>query len=702
MGTAKFKIGNEELILETGRMAKQANGSVFAKYGGSAVSATVCCSSTAMEGMDFVPLSVDYNERYYAAGKIPGGFLKREARPKDKEILVSRLIDRPMRPLFSKAFGREIQVVPMTVSTDQVNPPDMVGMIAAYAAVMISDIPFNGPVAAVRIANIDGKMVVNPTFEQMEKAIMDIVVAGTNDGICMVEGGGHEVSEELMLEAIVEAEKVLKDLCAFLTEFQNEFGKEKLPLVEPSIEFPLAETIRDEVYEDVKKALFVNDKFGRHDAVRDIKKATKEKYQDQISEEQENLFAKTFNDIERDILRSSILKDNTRCDGRKCDEIRTITCENRVLERAHGSALFTRGETQSLGVTTLGTVFDEQIMDDIDGDRRSNFMLHYNFPPYSVGETGRLGTGRREIGHGHLAFRALEPVLPAKDNFPYTIRVVSEILESNGSSSQATICSGTLSLLDAGVPIQRPVAGIAMGLISDGSDFEVLSDILGEEDHIGDMDFKVAGSEKGITAFQMDIKISGISIEIMTKALKQAHDGRLHILNEMGKCLSEPTKEISEFAPRIINFKVEQDKIGMIIGPGGKNIKAISEKSGGKVNIDEDGMVTIFSKDSKGAELAESIIKGMVAEPEVGTVYEGTVKKIMDFGAFVEFLPGKEGLCHISKISKERIEDINTVLKEGQTVSVRLIEVDRMGRSNLSIVDADNPNWKSRAPRKDK
>lgn len=696
MEIAKLQIGSEELILETGKMAKQANGSVLARYGGSSVIATVCCGSEAQEGLDFVPLSVDYNERYYAAGKIPGGFLKREARPKDKEILVSRLIDRPMRPLFYKEFGREIQVVPMTLATDQINPPDVVGMIASFAAVMISDIPFNGPVASVRMASVKGEMVVNPTFIQLEESEMDIIVAGTEDGICMVEGGGKEVSEELMLQAISQAEGEIKKICNFLKEFAAKVGKEKLGFPKAPEPLELTEQVKAEIAPLMKTALFTEGKDARHQAVRDIKNEYYEKYKDQIPEGKEKLFYGIFDAVERDILRNSILDDDKRCDGRKGSDIRAISCEVSMFESTHGSALFTRGETQSLGTTTLGTVFDEQIMDDIDGDRRSNFMLHYNFPPYSVGETGRLGTGRREIGHGHLALRAVEGVLPPKDVFPYTIRVVSEILESNGSSSQATVCSASLSLLDAGVPLKKPVAGIAMGLISEGDRFKVLSDILGEEDHMGDMDFKVAGSEDGITAFQMDIKIPGVSVEVMTQALEQAKTGRLHILGEMNKVISEPSEQISANAPKISTFKVDQEKIGLIIGPGGKTIKSISEKSGAKVNIEEDGTVTIFSKERKGAEMAESFIQGLIQEPEVGKIYMGTVKRIMDFGAFVEILPGKEGLCHISKITKDRLEDIRTVLKEEQEVEVRLIEVDRMGRLNLSIVDAQDPNWKPR------
>ncbi len=697
METFKFRIGDEDLILETGKIARQANGAVIAKYAGSAVMATVCCGSESVEGLDYVPLSVDYNERYYAAGKIPGGFLKREARPKDKEILVSRLIDRPMRPLFYKEFGREIQVVPMTISTDQIHTPDVVGMIASFAAVMISDIPFNGPVAAVRVAYLDGEYVINPTFQQIDESDLDIIVAASDDGICMVEGGAKEVSEELMLGAIQAAEVVLKDLCAFLADMAAKCGKEKLPLTEKTIKLEKWDDLWAEAYPQMEKACFEDGKFARRYAIKAIKNDIMEKYGEEIPEDQHKLVGDLFEEMERVIIRKSIIEDDKRCDQRKHDEIRPITCEVDILQRTHGSALFTRGETQSIGVTTLGSVLDEQIMDDIDGDRRANFMLHYNFPPYSVGETGRLSTGRREIGHGHLAQRALEGVLPPKDKFPYTIRVVSEITESNGSSSQATICSGTLSLLDAGVPLKKPVAGIAMGLIKEDEKFVVLSDILGEEDHMGDMDFKVAGSEDGITAFQMDIKIPGISIEIMKTALQQALEGRKHILSIMNETISQPNADVSDFAPKVLSLKVDVDKIGLLIGPGGKNIKAMSEKSGAKINIDEDGTISIFAREKKGAEMAETMIKGMIEEPEVGRIYHGVVKRIMDFGAFVEILPGKEGLCHISKLSKERVNNVSDVLKEGQEIEVRLIEIDRMGRINLSVVDAQNPDWKPRS-----
>ncbi len=682
-----LKIGEEELILETGRMAKQANGAVFARYGGSAVIATVCCSERELDNADFVPLSVDYNEKYYAAGKIPGGFLKREGRPKDKEILVCRLIDRPIRPLFYKAFGREIQVVPTTISTDQVNPPDVLGMIAAFAAVMISDIPFQGPVSAIRIGAKDGNIIVNPTFDQIEESDLDIVVAGTDDGITMVEGGGSEVSEELMLQAIGEAEKYIQQLCDLQKELAEKAGKEKLPVPERDNSLKQEEEIRQAYTDKLRDACFVDGKHERHQAIKEVKDEAKEKYAEILTEEEMPLLSGLFSTMEREILRESIVKDKVRPDKRSPDEIREISCEVDILDRTHGSALFTRGETQALAVTTLGTVFDEQIRDDIDGDRRDHFMLHYNFPPFSVGETGRMGTGRREIGHGHLARRAIEGVLPKKEDFPYTLRVVSEVLESNGSSSQATVCGSSLALMNAGVPLKSPVAGIAMGLVKEGEETVVLSDILGEEDHLGDMDFKVAGTEKGITAFQMDIKISGVSMEIMKTALEQAHGGRKHILGIMNKTIEQP-QGMSAYAPKIFEMKIKEEKIGMLIGQGGKTVKAISEASGSRINIEEDGTVTVFSKDQETADKAVEMIKGVIEDPEVGKVYHGKVKKIMDFGAFIEIMPGREGLCHISKLSKERVNRVDDVLSVGDEVDVKLVEIDKMDRLNLSLVDA--------------
>jgi len=691
-----YKIGGEELTLETGRMAKQANGAVFAQLGGSAVIATVCCASSATEGLDFVPLTVEYNEKYYAAGKIPGGFIKRETRPKDREILVSRIIDRPMRPLFDKAFGREIQVVPTCISTDLVNPPDILGVIAASAAVHISDIPFNGPIAAVRVCLVDGEYLVNPTYDQINKAKLEIVVAGTAEGITMVEGDAEEASEEEMLGAIEVAKKPIAEICALICELRKIAGKEKLPLAPLKVELNRKAEIEAYGRELLSKALFTKVKQERQNAVAAAIRQVREKFADALTDDiQKKLFDALMEDLQYHILRSAILDRSVRVDGRGLEDIRPITCEVGVLPRTHGSALFTRGETQSLAVTTLGTVFDEQIFDDIEGDRRERFMLHYNFPPFSVGEVGRLGTGRREIGHGNLARRSILKVLPSKEKFPYTIRVVSEILESNGSSSMASICGGVLSLLQAGVPLKKPVAGIAMGLITEGDHYEryaILSDILGDEDHLGDMDFKVAGSKDGITGFQMDIKIAGVSTEILTKALQQAKRGRMHILGIMEQAMPAPAEEISEYAPKIVSLRIDVDKIGAIIGPGGKNIKALCETYGVQINVDDDGSVTIYGKNQKAAYDAKDAVLGIAEDPEVGRIYDGTVKRIMDFGAFIEILPGKEGLCHISRLSKTRVEKVTDVVHEGDKVKVKLLEVDRLGRLNLALEGALDEN----------
>ncbi|MDR0910634.1 MAG: polyribonucleotide nucleotidyltransferase [Spirochaetaceae bacterium] len=691
-----YQIAGQDLVLETDRIAKQANGAVFATYAGAAVIATVCCSSDSVEGLDYVPVTVDYNEKYYAAGKIPGGFIKRESRPKDKEILVSRLIDRPMRPLFEKSFGREIQIVPTTVSADMVNPPDILAIIAASAAVHISDIPFNGPVAGVRICCVDGELVANPTYEQIEKSTLEIVVAGTKDGITMVEGGAKEVSEDLMISALEKAQSVITDLCNLQEELRKLAGKDKLPLTESSVSLENGDAIRAEAYPKLETACFMPTKETRHDGIKAVKAEIAGKYAEQLADEaQKKLFDALFEDMQYEILRKGILDRSKRVDGRGLEDIRPITCDVGVLPRTHGSALFTRGETQSLAVTTLGTVLDEQVFDDIEGDKRENFILHYNFPPYSVGEVGRLGTGRREIGHGNLARRSLEAMVPSKDDFPYTIRVVSEIMESNGSSSMASVCGGTLSMLNAGVPMKKPVAGIAMGLITEGAHYErwaVLSDILGEEDHLGDMDFKVAGTETGITGFQMDIKIAGVTPEIMRKALDQAYRGRMHILGIMNQCISKPAEQISEFAPKVVTLKIDIDKIGALIGPGGKNVKALCEQYNCKINTEDDGTVSIFSKNSADGEAAKKAVLGIVSDPEVGIVYNGTVKRIMDFGAFVEILPGKEGLVHISKLSRQRINTVTDVLHEGQEIPVKLTEIDKMGRLNLSYIDAIDPD----------
>ena len=698
MHSVSVTINGSELVLETGRMAKQANGSVFATYGGGAVLATATCGREPVEGLDYVPLQVEYNEKYYAAGKIPGGFLKREGRPKDREILVCRLIDRPMRPLFSKKFGRDIQVVPTVVSTDNINVPDVLAMNAASAAVTISDIPFDGPIGAVRVGHVDGSLVINPTYEQLQDSIIDIVVAGTQDGITMVEGGAKQVPEDLLIDAIEMARPTIVELCRAQVELRLAAGKEKLPIPEVDESFAPADDIRTFAYPKLEEACFVKGKMTRGAAMKAIKSEAREKFAEAIGDDSKK-FGSLFDDMEQEIVRKSILGNKVRTDGRGPEDIRPITNEVSVLERTHGSALFTRGETQALAVVTLGTQRDAQIIDNIEQDGTQSFLLHYNFPPFSVGETGRMGTGRREIGHGHLAHRALEAVIPPQSEFPYTLRVVSEILESNGSSSMATVCGGTLSLMDAGVPIPKPVAGIAMGLVTEGDDYVVLSDILGEEDHLGDMDFKVAGTNEGITAFQMDIKIKNISPEVMKIALDQARRGRLHILDKMDEALTSPREELSRYAPRIVGFKVDPEKIGTLIGPGGKTIKSISEKHDVQINIENDGSVTVYCKDAVAAEEAKASLLRLLEEPEVGRTYDAVVRRIVDFGAFVEYLPGREGLVHISKMAPYRVEKVTDILQMNQEVPVRIIEIDKMGRVNLSLIYDDKGGDRPRGDR---
>ena len=686
------RVGSQELILETGRLARQANGAVYAEYGGSAVLATACCSEDTVDGLDYVPLHVEYNEKAYAAGKIPGSIFKREGRPKDREILVSRLIDRPLRPLFSKDFKRDIQVVPTVISADQENPTDVVAMVAASAAVAISDIPFDGPVGAVRVAEVDGELVVNPTYEQRDGASLEIVVAGTETGITMVEGGADEASEERMVEAVTLAHERIRELCRLQLELVAAVrGGDKLPL--PSAPAPLA--VHDDLWQwalpKMQEACFVKGKFERSNAIKEVAAAALDQFAERIAEDERGRARALLEELETHVVRESILSQQLRTDGRGPDDIRPITCEVDVLPRAHGAALFTRGETQALALTTLGSESDElRVLDalETDQDTRKGFMLHYNFPPFSVGETGRLGTGRREVGHGHLAERALEGMIPPKEEFPYTIRLVSEILESNGSSSMASVCGGTLSLLNAGVPIKKSVAGIAMGLVTDGDRHVVLSDILGEEDHLGDMDFKVAGTEEGITAFQMDIKVAGVDRSVLQQALEKAKAGRLKILEIMAATISTPRPEISDYAPKIMSTSIPEDKIGALIGTGGANIRSITEQSGADVNIRDDGTVLIYARRKQGADKALQLIEAAVEEPEVGKDYDGVVKRIMDFGAFVEFLPGKEGLLHISKISREHVDSVSDVLEIGQKVKVRLIEVDRLGRVNLANAEA--------------
>ena len=677
-------LGTHELSLETGQMAKQANGAVFATYGGTAVLATVCCGP-ASEDLDYLPLHVEYNEKYYAAGKIPGGFIKRETRPKDKEILVSRLIDRPMRPLFPKTFRRDLQIIPTTISADQINPPDIVAMNAASAAVVVSDVPFNGPIGAVRICYLDDAFVINPTFSQIESGVFDIVVAGTLEGITMVEGGGLEISEEILIEAIEVARGPIATLCKEQNRLREAIGKPKLAVgVERQLEN--REQYVDFIRPLMKEACFVKGKMNRIAAIEAARQQCLEHFGAEVIAENEGLFAELFESVEQEVMRRSIIGDKKRTDGRGPEDIRPISCELDILKRPHGSALFTRGETQALAITTLGTVYDEQIKDDIEGDRREHFMLHYNFPPFSVGETGRLSTGRREIGHGHLAYRALKAVLPDKQQFPYTLRIVSEILESNGSSSMATVCSSSLSLMNAGIAVSKPVAGIAMGLVKEGTEVVIISDILGEEDHFGDMDFKVAGTADGITAFQMDIKIENVDADIMRRALEQARKGRLHILSVMNQSIAKPREQLSEFAPRIFAFSVDPEQIGLLIGPSGKTIKGINDRYNVKTNIEDDGSVTIYCKEKINGEQAKAAFLQLLEEPEIGRVYDGVVRRIVDFGAFIEFLPGKEGLCHISKMANYRVNSVEDILQINQSVEIKIIEIDKMGRVNLSLI----------------
>ncbi len=686
MHEVKSTIGEHTITFQSGKLATQANGSVLALMEGTAVLSTACCAPENSD-IDYLPLQVEYNEKYYAAGKIPGGFLKREARPKDREILISRLIDRPLRPLFPKFLRRDLQIVPTTLSSDPAFVPDTLAINASSAAVMVSDVPFEGPVGAVRICYVEDKYLVNPSIPQMEQATLDIVVAGTEGGIIMVEGGAKEISEEILLGALKQAEQPIAELCRLQMELVKLCGKEKFTIEEPEAKLSWEKELREYSGPRLQQACFVKGKHNRSNAIRQIAIDATEKFSDAIEEEEQHHVGEIIEDIEQQIIRESILNKKVRSDGRAPDHIRDISCDVAILPRAHGSALFTRGETQALVSTTLGTVYDEQILDDIAGDRRERFMLHYNFPPFSVGETGRLATGRREIGHGELANRSLRSSIPIKEQFPYTIRVVSEVLESNGSSSMATVCGASLSLMQAGVPIERPVAGIAMGLIKEENQYVILSDILGVEDHLGDMDFKVAGTERGITGFQMDIKIKNIDSKIMQEALEQARVGRLHVLNEMNKTLSSYEKKLSQYAPRIVTFRVNPENLGILIGPSGKTIKSINERFTVNTNIDDDGSITIYSSDSKSGEEAQQAFLKLLEEPEVGKVYQGTVKRIVDFGAFIEFLPGKEGLCHISKIAERRINSVSDVLQINQEIPVKIIEIDKLGRVNLCVVD---------------
>jgi polyribonucleotide nucleotidyltransferase len=691
--------GGRKLTLETGRIARQADGAVLATYGDTIVLCTAVGAKSPKPGIDFFPLTVNYQEKTFAAGKIPGGFFKREGRPSEKEVLTSRLIDRPIRPLFHPAYRNETQVVCTVLSHDLENDPDIVAMIGASAALTISGIPFMGPIGAARVGYIEGQYVLNPTQEQLESTKLDLVLAGTSEGVLMVESEAQELSEEIMLGAVNFGFDNFQPVINAIIELAEQCAKEPWPLAEPKPEHTEVWTaLQAQFSAELAEAYKEQAKQARTDKVAAVK--TKAKEAIGVDDVRAELAGKLFKDLERDIVRGNILKTGTRIDGRDTKTVRPILAEVGILPRAHGSALFTRGETQALVVATLGTGQDEQIIDALEGEYRENFMLHYNFPPYSTGEAGRMGSpGRREIGHGKLAWRAIHPLLPAKEAFPYTMRVVSEITESNGSSSMATVCGTSLSLMDAGVPLTRPVAGIAMGLIKEKDGFAVLSDILGDEDHLGDMDFKVAGTDQGITALQMDIKITSITREIMKIALEQAHQGRLHILGEMAKALTGSREGVSQNAPRITVINIPKDKIREVIGSGGKVIREICEVTGAKIDIEDDGTIKVAAVDGKASEAAINWIRGIVAEPEVGVVYEGKVVKLMDFGAFVNFLGTRDGLVHISELSSQRVKQVSDVVNVGDTVKVKCIGMDDRGKVKLSMKAIDQQTGQEIAPK---
>ncbi len=681
-----------KLTLETGRIARQADAAVLATYGETTVLATVVYARAPKPGQDFFPLTVNYQEKTFAAGKIPGGYFKREGRPSEKETLVSRLIDRPIRPLFVKGFKNEVQVVTTVLSHDMENDPDIVAMVAASAALTLSGVPFMGPIGGARVGVIDGEYVLNPTLDQMKESDLDLVVAGTQDALMMVESEAKELSEDKMLGALMFAHAGMQPVIDAIIEMAEHAAKEPFEFEAEDFSGIVA-SIKGLVANDIRSAYDIKGKHERHAAVG----AAKAKAAIALVKTEENpdgvdanKFSAAFKECEAEVLRRDIIDHGKRVDGRPVDKVRAIVSEVGILPRTHGSALFTRGETQGLVVATLGTGDDEQFIDALEGTYKEKFLLHYNFPPYSVGETGRMGSpGRREIGHGKLAWRALRPMLPATEDFPYTIRLVSEITESNGSSSMATVCGGSLALMDAGVPLKRPVSGIAMGLILEKDGYAVLSDILGDEDHLGDMDFKVAGTQEGITSLQMDIKVPGITEEIMTKALRQAKDGRLHILEEMNKAISGAREELGEFAPKIETIKIATDKIREVIGSGGKVIREIVEKTGAKVDIQDDGTIKIAASEQSKIDAARDWIKSIASEPEIGAIYKGKVVKIVDFGAFVNFFGAKDGLVHISQIKPEKIAKVSDVLNEGDEVKVKFLGLDDRGKTKLSMKVVD-------------
>jgi len=688
----EVEIGGKIFSIETGRYARQANGAVMVRYGDTMVLVTAVASEEVKEDQDFFPLQVEYREKTSAAGKIPGGFIKREGRPTEKEILSARLCDRPIRPLFPKNFMNETQVIAMVLSYDGENDADVLAACGASAALTISDIPFDGPMGEVRVGRIDGKFIINPTHQQLEVSDMELVVAGTGDSIMMVEGEAKEVSESEMLDALRFAQNEIRKIVDLQIELQKEAGKTKWIVPEKTIDENLKNDVHELAYEKLKAIVYSvltkEERSAKNKELAEfVKTSLSEKYP-----EQEKIIAELLHDMEKELMRQRILTEGIRLDGRTTTDIRPITIETSLLPRTHGSALFTRGETQSLTTVTLGTKNDEQLVDGLLQEYTKKFMLHYNFPPFSVGEVGRMtGVSRREIGHGNLAERSLKQVFPPEDIFPYTVRVISDILESNGSSSMATVCAGSLAMMDAGIPIKAAVSGIAMGLVKEGEQYAILSDILGNEDHLGDMDFKVAGTSKGITGLQMDIKIQGISFEIMEKALAQAKEGRMKILEIMNQAISEPRQSLSPYAPRLITMKIDTDQIGLVIGPGGKTIQGMQRLFGVEIVIDEDGTVNIASPNKENAQKCKEYIKKLTATPEVGEIYEGVVTKIMDFGAFVEILPGKEGLLHISQIDNKRVNKVSDYFKVGDKVIVKLMKIED-GKLSLSRKEVINNN----------
>ncbi len=679
-----MELGHSKLIIETGKLAKQADGAAWVQFGDSVILATVVAGTEPTAQQGFFPLSVDYREKAYAAGKIPGGFFKREGRPSETEVLNARLIDRPLRPLFPEDFPYEVQVIVWVLSADRENDADILGVIGASAALSISDIPFGGPVAALRVGRINGQFVVNPTFAQLEESDLDLVVAGTEAAVTMVEGEAREIREDVLLAALDFGHAHIKDIVQLQKELAAECGRPKREYEKSEPDQALEERVGALLGNRLEEALRETDRSKRSDALDQIKREIVEALAEEFPESERTIDRIIEERVKR-IVREMILKENRRLDGRGPDDIREVTCEVAVLPRAHGSALFTRGKTQALAATTLGTKMDEQKIDDLEGEFWKSYMLHYNFPPFSVGEVRPVrGPSRREIGHGNLAERALKPMIPSDEVFPYTVRIVSDILESNGSSSMATVCAGSLSLMDAGVPVKGAVAGIAMGLVKGEERTVILTDILGEEDHLGDMDFKVAGSRLGVTAFQLDIKTTGLPREVLQQALQKARAARLRILDIMDSVLDRPRPELSRYAPRIVSFKIPVDAIGTVIGPGGKTIREIIQTTGATIDIEDDGTVLIASVDPEACNEARRMVEALTAEPEVGKTYVGVVKKITNFGAFVEILPGKEGLLHISQISNRRVERVEDVLKVGEKVEVKLLRIESDGKLDLS------------------